>query len=288
MLNTDFILRSMELSDIGDAMKLSGAEGWNQTERDWKRLIENPGNICKAAELENKIIGTATTMNYSNRVAWIGMVLVDKEFRGKGVSKALLTHLFGELKDCKSVKLDATSEGRKVYEKLDFRDEYSIVRMTNPSLKELSLAEDEEISPGPVQLKQLQQVIALDRLIFGADRTRLIESLVKEYPDKLRLLERNNLVAGFALGRDGSKYHQIGPVMASSVMDAKMLIGGALKNLVNRQVVVDVLCDKKEMISWLNTLGFIEQRRFIRMYKGRNPFPGITGKQYLICGPEFG
>jgi predicted GNAT family acetyltransferase len=276
------------LSDIGDAMKLSSAEGWNQTEKDWKRLIENPGNICEAAEMERKVIGTATAMNYSNQVAWIGMVLVDKEFRGKGVSKALLTHLFGKLKDCKSVKLDATSEGQKVYEKLDFRDEYSIVRMTNPSLKELSLAEDEEISSGPVQLKRLQQVIALDRLVFGADRTRLIESLVKEYPDKLGLMERNNLITGFALGRDGSKYHQIGPVMASSVMDAKMLIGGALKNLVNRQVVVDVLCDKREMISWLNALGFIEQRRFVRMYKGRNPFPGITGKQYLICGPEFG
>lgn len=31
-----FILRPMELSDIGSAMKLSNAEGWNQTEKDWK------------------------------------------------------------------------------------------------------------------------------------------------------------------------------------------------------------------------------------------------------------
>jgi ribosomal protein S18 acetylase RimI-like enzyme len=288
MMNTDFILRTMELSDLASAMKLSGAEGWNQTEKDWKRLVENPANICKVAERENKVIGTATAMNYSNQVAWIGMVLVDKEFRGRGISKILLTHLFGELKICGSVKLDATPRGQKVYKELDFKDEYSIVRMISPFLKDFPFAEDEEISSGPVRLKQLQEVIALDRLIFGADRTQLIESLVNEYSDKLWLLERNNSISGFALGRDGNKYHQIGPVMAGSLNDAKRLVAKALKKLVNQPIVADVPCDKEEMISWLNALGFIEQRRFTRMYRGKNPFPGITGKQYLICGPEFG
>lgn len=287
-MNTDFILRTMELRDIASAMKLSSAEGWNQTEKDWERLVENPENICKAAERENKVIGTATAMNYSNQTAWIGMVLVDKEFRGRGISRILLTRLFEELKTCESVKLDATPDGQKVYKKLDFKDEYSIVRMTNPFLKDFPLTGDEEISSGPVRLKQLQHIIALDKLIFGADRTRLIESLVKEYPDRLWLLERSNLIAGFALGRDGSKYHQIGPVMAPSFTDAKRLVTKALKKLVNQPIVADVLSDKEEMISLLNALGFIEQRRFTRMYKGKNPFPGITGKQYLICGPEFG
>ena len=287
-MNTDFILRTMELSDIASAMKLSLAEGWNQTEKDWKRLVENPANVCKVAEKENKVIGTATAMNYSNQVAWIGMVLVDKEFRGRGISKILLTRLYEELETCESVKLDATPEGQKVYKKLDFKDEYAIVRMTNPFLKDFPLAGDEEISSGPVQLKQLQHIIALDKLIFGADRTRLIESLVREYPDKLLLLERNDFIAAFALGRDGSKYHQIGPVMAASFTDAKRLVTKALKKLVSQPIVADVLCDKEEMISLLNALGFIEQRRFTRMYKGKNPFPGVTGKQYLICGPEFG
>ncbi len=41
MEKTAFIVRPMELSDISDAMKLSVAEGWNQTEKDWKLFIEN-------------------------------------------------------------------------------------------------------------------------------------------------------------------------------------------------------------------------------------------------------
>ena len=58
MRKTVFILRPMELSDIGSAMKLSGAEGWNQTEKDWKLLIENTGNVCMLAECDNNFIGT--------------------------------------------------------------------------------------------------------------------------------------------------------------------------------------------------------------------------------------
>src|SRR6185503_14350588 len=91
MKKTAFIIREMHLEDITGAMKLSTAEGWNQTENDWKFLIENPKNTCDVAECSNTIIGTTTAMNYSNKIAWIGMVLVDKEFRGQGVSASLLT-----------------------------------------------------------------------------------------------------------------------------------------------------------------------------------------------------
>ena len=81
----------MHPGDITGSMKLSTAEGWNQTENDWKFLIENPRNTCIVAEYSNAIIGTITAMNYSNKLAWIGMVLVDKEFRGQGASASLLT-----------------------------------------------------------------------------------------------------------------------------------------------------------------------------------------------------
>ncbi|MCK4464298.1 MAG: hypothetical protein KAU83_01195, partial [Bacteroidales bacterium] len=63
-------LRSMHYNDIDIAMHLKNAEGWNQTEKDWELLIGNPQNICLVAEYEQKVIGTATAINYSNEVAW--------------------------------------------------------------------------------------------------------------------------------------------------------------------------------------------------------------------------
>ena len=278
----------MDLNDIESGLRLSGAEGWNQTEKDWKLFLESPGNVCLAAEWDTKVIGTTTAINYSNQVVWIGMVLVDKEHRGRGVSKTLLTNVFKELDSCQSIKLDATPMGQQVYKKLDFADEYLVARMTNMSIRDLPFGYDDDILPEPIQVKHIGEIISMDELVFGTNRIPLIEYLIKEYPGKAWMLSRNNRIAGFALGREGNKYHQIGPVMASNSEDAKMLITKSLAKLIDQPVVVDVLCDKEDLIDWLNSIGFIKQRHFIRMYKKENPFPGIISKQYLIVGPEFG
>ena len=287
MEKTAFIIRSMNLNDIGDAMKLSTAEGWNQTDADWKRFIANPGNVCMVAECDNKIIGTTTAINYSNQEVWIGMVLVDKAYRGQGISKSLLAAIFKNVESCPSIKLDATPAGQQVYKKFDFKDEYLICRMTNTSMPPLPPGDD-DILPESIQLKDIPGIIALDELVFGANRAQLIQSLVEEYPGKAALVKQDNKITGFALGRSGNKYHHIGPVVASNPTDAKILIANALQKLTHQAVVVDVLDDKEETLTWLNSIGFVKQRHFIRMYKKENTRPGITGNQYLIGGPEFG
>jgi hypothetical protein len=39
---------------------------------------------------------------------------------------------------------------------------------------------------------------------------------------------------------------------------------------------------------WLISIGFTEQRELIRMYRGKNAYPGTPEKQFAILGPEFG
>lgn len=287
MRKTDFIVRPMQPGDIVYAMKLSNAEGWNQTEKDWKLLIENPQNVCLLAECNKKIIGTTTAMNYANQIAWIGMVLVAKESRGQGVSKLLVTNVLEKLESFASIKLDATPAGRQVYEKFDFKDEYLIIRLVTGSMKNLS-SDDDTTFVESIRLEDIEEIIALDEQVFGTNRGPLIKSLVKQYPHKAWLLKRNNSIAGFALGREGNRYHQVGPVSGSTIDDVKMLIRKALKELINQPVVIDVLFEKENLINWLSSIGFTRQRHFVRMYKKENLFPGIANKQYVICGPEFG
>ena len=83
----------MRADDLDQALGLSLNEGWNQTMKDWKLLFENPENVCIVAEKDNRVAGTATALNHENKIAWIGMVLVDKSLRGQGAGKMLLeTH----------------------------------------------------------------------------------------------------------------------------------------------------------------------------------------------------
>lgn len=268
-------------------MLLSCAEGWNQTEKDWQRLVDNPLNTCLLAESEHRIIATATAMNYSNEIAWIGMVLVDKAYRGKGISKMLLSGLLSRLNLCRSVKLDATPAGLPVYEKYGFKDEYIIHRMTTLSLDNFQPC-NSGITPEPILFSDIHEVTALDTSIFGAERTFLIKSLIDDNPVNGWCIKKNGRITAFALGRNGRKYQQIGQVFAYTLEEAKVLISHKLLKLAGKPLVLDVLADKKELIHWLSSIGFTRQRDFVRMYLHTNPCKGKTENQFLICGPEFG
>jgi GNAT superfamily N-acetyltransferase len=280
-------IRQMHPDDIGKCLLLSAAEHWNQTETDWKILIYGPHNHCLVAESENRIVGTATAMNYSNIVAWIGMVLVDKDYRGKGIAKTLVSSLLNLLKSCRSVKLDATSAGQPVYEKIGFKNEYVIHRMVKSS-ELIHHAEESKLKPEPLQPSDIAEISLLDYAVFGAERTYLLSSLYYENPDKACCLRHDGSIKAFSLGRKGRNYFQIGPVVAHGTEEAVSLIFFVLQELYGEHIVVDVFDDKPELIHWLEGTGFIHQRQFSRMYLHQNPFPGHIRKNYLICGPEFG
>jgi GNAT superfamily N-acetyltransferase len=280
-------LRKMELSDMESLMRMKDAEGWNQTEKDWELLIHYPESVNLVAVQDDRIIGTVTAINYAYAVAWIGMMLVDKEFRGRGISKLLLSETIRKLSLCESVKLDATPAGRPVYLKLGFQDEYTLHRMTNPSVS--------KISPGPgspeavqVMPGDLLELAGFDKFAFGADRTPLIHHLYKNQPGLAWLIRENNQVVGFCLGRRGVKFTQIGPVYASSETIAKSLIRSAINTIAGKAVVVDIHATRTGLIRWLEGHGFTSQRSFDRMYLYNNPHPGFIEYQYLICGPELG
>lgn len=117
--DTTFTIRSMRPDDLDQAFNLSLMEGWNQTMMDWRLLFNNPDNVCIVAEMNNIVAGTATALNHENKIAWIGMVLVDKSLRGQGAGKMLLENIIKKLKHVDSVKLDATPAGEPLFVNLD-------------------------------------------------------------------------------------------------------------------------------------------------------------------------
>ena len=282
-------IRKMTRDDIPAAMRLKDAEKWNQTLSDWDILLGSDSNINFVAEKDGLVVGTVTAINYANEVAWIGMMIVDKAYRGQGISNLLLNAAIEKLKKtgCRCIKLDATPAGQPVYKKLGFVDEYALVRMTNPNLNTAFLGSSEML-PGSAQEKDIGDIVALDKEVFGANRKILVEPLIQEFPQKVKVLIRDDQVTGFALGRDGKRFNQIGPVSASSLPDVIALITLAASTLNGKPVVVDVLESRANLIAWLESLGFTRQRPFYRMYLEENSFPGDIDRQYLICGPEFG
>ncbi len=283
-------LRPLLAEDIPEAMKLKDAEGWNQTVKDWQVFVEGQQNINLIAELEGETTGTVTAINYGNAVAWLGMMIVDPTYRGLGISRKLMSTTIDQLKEnnCESIKLDATPQGRPVYVKLGFVEEYTIYRMVHQDFDQVP---DVDMNSGhiePVTALHISDIIDLDHKIFGANRSPLLRGLISNYPERSFVLIRDSQVAGFVLGRAGTRFSQIGPVMAVNDKDAIALFTTALQTLKNQSIVIDLLEEKVQVSDWLTSIGFASQRPLYRMYLENNPYPGRPDSQYAICGPEFG
>lgn len=287
MQTAEIIIRKMQTADIDAAMTLSMAEGWNQTQNDWSFFINDAASVTVGAEYNGQIIGTTAAVNYSGKMVWIGMVLVHKAYRGKGISKLLLNHILETTQDIAPAKLDATIQGQQVYAKLGFEEEYRIARLINPAVAEIAI-QDAGTIPTQFSPDDLSEVLKMDASVFGADRSRLLTIVAGICPHKAWVIKKDNRITGFALGRNGSKYHHIGPVAAGTTTDARLLIAQALRHLHDCAAVIDVLCDKEELIALLTHNGFSIQRYFTRMYRINNPCEGITERMFAAAGPEFG
>ncbi len=282
-----FKIRTMEKGDLPEAFALAHSEGWNQTESDWKFLLNNPHNKCIAALVDNKLAGTATALVYSDRLAWIGMVLVSRSYRSLGIGRQLMTEIIKRLENTECIKLDATPAGQPLYESLGFRSEYSLVRMTAEKI--VRIKPDLNVS-GVSQLTEqsLEKVIEADAPIFGTSRAGLLSYLYNNSPDRSLILSEGSSVSGYFLGRHGTRLNYLGPLCANTGENAELLLAAALSKLEGSSAAVDVFADRTGFIPLLENSGFIKQREFTRMYLNKNTIQGSTEYQYLISGPEFG
>ena len=276
-------LRGMEPSDIPHCMRLKDISGWNQTSEDWLQFLKASPEGCFVAETaQGRVVGSATTIVYENRFAWIGMVLVDPEFRGQGIGTQLLVNARDHL-DAKQVpctKLDATPQGKPLYQKLGFHEEYEIERFM--------LVRHGATATVPVQLKSPHEVLDFDRHVFGADRSSILLYFAEQSPEFVLVEKGDGGWGGYCFGRKGSKADQLGPWVAQDRISAQRLLEAFLSRSSRELVFVDLVKANRWAESLLTDRGFCFSRALTRMYYGRNLNPGQPDLLCAIAGPEFG
>ena len=121
------------------------------------------------------------------------------------------------------MKLDATSEGRPLYQRYGFRDEETIERWALTRNADVSDAIPDRTRTEP---RALDAALALDATIFGADRSQLLRSVIDESPE-FALVESDAAgISGYAFGRRGTRADHLGPWMAPDERTAERLLAG--------------------------------------------------------------
>jgi len=226
-----------------------------------------------------------TTINYKGRLGWVGMVLVHPEKRRRGIGTALLRKAIDYLKGIgvETIKLDATPEGKNVYAPLGFMDEYDLERRQGIGV----ITDCEEFQP--ILMCNLQDVVSFDANAFGAERGKVIESLLRENPDKsFTAKNQKGQIEGYIMARNGSNAHHIGPWVSNSASVAEGLFALVLRKLAGEKIFLDIPCVNKNGIKIAERYNFTVQRSFTRMFLGNNTYPGKPLYVYSTSGAEKG
>src|SRR6266567_5968452 len=209
-------LRLMNACDLTAAAELSSAAGWNQTLEDWRMLMDLEPANCFAIEADSRLVSTTTLLCYSQRLAWIGMVLTSADYRGRGFARRLLVTARDRADSLgiETVKLDATDEGKPIYEKFGFKAEQPVERWSRRGSVERQVPESQRSSRFQLFSPRLRE---LDCQTFGTDRSNILQTLAQR--STLELASN-----AFLLSRPGRTTQYLGPCVADDPAAAREII----------------------------------------------------------------
>ena len=270
------VLRKLTLDDVPAAIALSTEAGWNQTEDDWRTLIELSPEGCLAIEADGAIVASATLLCYGRHLAWVGMVLTRIKYRGRGFARRLLdeTLALADQMGIESVKLDATDQGQPLYEKLGFRAEQPVERWWRAGSGQSTHPDDVSAS-GLASNWQ-----AADARAFGVDRSPLLTKLAQRQAPL-------TLADSYLLMRPGREIAYLGSGVCNSPADARNLFERALETSSAGGWYWDLMTENTHAVSLAKDLGFAPKRHLLRMVRGKD-LRGQEEAVYALAGFELG
>lgn len=275
-------IRQMAEADLPLGLMLCRQAGWNQMESDWRRFLAMQPQGCFVAEMDGSPVGTTTTCTFGP-VAWIAMVLVERNARRKGVATAMLTHALHFLDEqrVRTVRLDATAAGQPVYERLGFVPEYALSRYEG-----IAPQIDAALPATAATADQLTELVAFDCRMTGTHREKMLVRLFGESPEAMRVVCRGRQLEGYATIRRGENATQIGPCVATPYAGPPLL-ADALCRCAERPVFIDIPRDNVGALRIAETGGLKTQRHFTRMRRG-DPVNDCAEAIWAASGPEKG
>ncbi|MBN2614902.1 MAG: GNAT family N-acetyltransferase [Bacteroidales bacterium] len=162
-------------NDLAELRNLT-PEGWDDIVPDFVFYLNAP--YCKPFKIQDgtKIAGVGTSITFG-KTSWIAHIIVDKEYRRRGIGYRIVAELLVDLKadEVDSCSLIATEMGNSIYERFGFVEvtEYTF-------LQRQKRWHDIPLSPHviPCRPEHVPAILELDKKVSGEDRELLLQNFL--------------------------------------------------------------------------------------------------------------
>lgn len=282
-LPPDLSLRDATLDDLPAIAALRESVGWGVTDWGLRAVIGQSHARCLlAVDGEDAVAGVGSGIVYGP-LGFIGNMIIAEAHRRRGVGSAILDAIVAFLEDagCSRLELNATTEGRPLYERHGFRSRGNSA--TARISRDAPLAPDPDVTVRRASRTDLGAVAAYDRPRFGGDRQALLEILMDAREVVTVLAEDARGMTGYACVRTGES--RIGPMLAEAPAIAAALLRQAF-DLMPRalEVRLNLPPNNAPGAAWLEQLGVQVEAWDGRMGRG----PELSRREETVYGMALG
>lgn len=241
---------------------LATTEGWVSDAWEFDYLLTSfpQGCWCACSDEGDPAAFVTSVLHASS--GWIGNLIVDEQYRGKGLGRSLFSTAFESLRKAgaETVYLTASESGRPLYEQCGFRSIDTIIRWKGFGRRGF---EGHNSPPGSGKCPQV--ICDLDERAWGDRREKLMDAVSS----------RGEVVCsgeGFLVTQPVGAARQLGPFMAGSDAAAEFLFEETLRSVPSRdEIVIDAPAGNRSALRLYNRRNMRIIGRNELMYAGRRP-----------------
>ncbi len=262
----DIIVDQMTKKEALVCLDWARAEGWNPGLHDAEVFYETDRKGFFAARWNGEMVGSISTVSYSNGFKFGGLLIVRPDFRNKGIGRLLISHMLHYSADS-NLGCDGVLQMVKKYESYGFIPAHDNIRYVGrgapfPS-KNLEIV--------PISSVPLPQLTEYDARMFPSERENFL-SLWTSQPDSYGLaFIADGLIKGYGLIRRCYTGHKVGPLFAEDEVIATDLLSALLSKFPDEEFILDIPAPNRFAVDLARRFGMKEAFRTLRMYTRGTP-----------------
>lgn len=272
--------------DVIELIKLSTSVNWDYDEHEI-RTVMSSGKIFGHKNAEGEIVSSAAIIPYDTDLASIGMVIVNKEYRGLGLGKKATNKCIDSVSKDTTIMLISTEDGKPLYENLGFITVDYVHKYLSDRYNQTQMFINREIPLENYSEYDFNEIVELDLAAFGDNRRKFLLNRIDQ--SKKCLVVRNPMgkIIGFGLSIIGPINLILGPIVAPDSQTAAIIIDGLAFNH-RGNLRIDVPSSNDELMLFLEKSGFIKVSEPPIMIKNSVNMPLRNKGLFAIAAQIFG
>ena len=277
-------IRPLRHGDIPVAIKLCDQERWQVTRTDLERILRLDPMSSFLAYDGTRRLGLATSTSYGKRLAWIGNVIVDRQYRGRAIGRELVQYTLRYLKrrSIRHIALYCFEKNLRFYERLGFMREATFARLARKGKPTNFQIPAQNLN----YTYRLKELASIDRRAFGADRSKLLRFVIGDKTGFWIVRSKGSRIKSCMMVRKYEDMCEFGPW--NSLSCSKDELSGMLRQALNeandRPVEISVLRSNSVILRLLGDNAFRVLKKGYRMFYGERP---RLGDDHMQCALGF-